>query len=241
MAGCRYPCAVKIPRRVRGYAYQTFYRLPGVVRRRIVRLVVPKYLVGAVNIIRDSEAPDPGRLLLLRQPPGRAWGLPAGLLKKYEQPAIGAARELFEESGVRLDPRELTPANPNAIVHALGWVDMIFFGAVPASTTPLVVDGGEVLEARWFPVDQLPRLTPNTEQLLGVYGIGPAAAGMRTSEADPTGGNAAEHQAAAQTVTVQNAAAPGITVPDAASDGPAAAGTPDGDSGTEASADDRRG
>ena len=102
-------------------------------------------------------------------------------------------------------------------------------------------DGGEVLEARWFPVDQLPRLTPNTEQLLGVYGIGPAAARMRTSEADPAGGNAAEHQAAAQTVTVQNAAAPGITVPDAASDGPAAAGTPDGDSGTEASAEDRRG
>jgi ADP-ribose pyrophosphatase YjhB (NUDIX family) len=145
MVGCRYPCAVKIPRRVRGYAYQTFYRLPGVVRRRIVRLVVPKYLVGAVNIIRDTEAPDPGRLLLLRQPPGRAWGLPAGLLKKYEQPAIGAARELFEESGVRLDPRELTPANPNAIVHALGWVDMIFFGAVPASTTPLAVDGGPLV------------------------------------------------------------------------------------------------
>lgn len=207
---------MKIPRRVRGYAYQTFYRLPGVVRRRIVRIFVPKYLVGGVNIIRDSEAPDPGRVLLLRQPPGRGWGLPAGLLKKYEQPAVGAARELFEESGVHLDPRDLTPANPNAILHALGWVDMVFFGAVPASTTPLVVDGGEVLEARWFPVDQLPRLTPNTEQLLGVYGIGPAAAGMRTSEADPAGGNAAEHRAAAQTVTPENAAAPGIGVPAAA-------------------------
>jgi len=222
---------VKIPRRVRGYAYQTFYRLPGVVRRRIVRIVVPKYLVGAVNIIRDSEAPDPGRLLLLRQPPGRGWGLPAGLLKKYEQPAVGAARELFEESGVRLDPQDLTPANPNAILHSLGWVDMIFFGAVPASTTPLVVDGGEVLEARWFPVNELPRLTPNTEQLLGVYGIGPAAAGMRTSKADPAGGNAAEHRAAAQTVTAENAAAPGITTP-ADSD---AAETP------EATAEERQG
>jgi 8-oxo-dGTP pyrophosphatase MutT (NUDIX family) len=198
---------------MRGYAYQMFYRLPGNVRRRIVRTIVPKYLVGAVNIIRDSEAPDPGRLLLLRQPPGRGWGLPAGLLKKYEQPAVGAARELFEESGVRLEPQDLTPANPNAILHALGWVDMVFFGAVPASTTPLVVDGGEVLEARWFPVSELPRLTPNTEQLLGVYGIGPAAAGMRTSEADPTGGNAAEHRAAAQTVTATNAAAPGIGTP----------------------------
>jgi 8-oxo-dGTP diphosphatase len=172
---------VKIPRRLRGYAYQTFYRLPVSVRRRLVRLVVPKYLVGAVTIVRDSHAADPGRLLLLRQPPGRRWGLPAGLLKRYEPPAVGAARELFEEAGVRIGPDDLEPARPNAIVHALGWVDMVFVGTVPAATTTLTVDGGEVLEARWFPMDDLPPLTPNTELLLGVYGIGPA--GDRSAEA----------------------------------------------------------
>ena len=165
-----------MPRRLRGYAYQTFYRLPGRVRRRMVRVVVQKYLVGAVAVIRDSEAPDPGRLLMLRQPPGRSWGLPAGLLKRREPPAVGAARELFEESGVRIRPDELIPAQPNAIVHALGWVDMVFFGAVPASSTALTVDGGEVLEARWFPLDDLPPLTPNTQLLLGHYGIWPSAA-----------------------------------------------------------------
>ena len=167
---------MNIHRRLRGVAYQTFYRLPLPLRRGIVRLIVPKYLVGAVAIIRDSESPDPGRLLLLRQPPGRSWGLPAGLLKKAEPPAVGAARELSEESGVVICPDDLTPAVPNAIVHAKGWVDTVFFGTVPASTTPLVVDGGEVLEARWFALDDLPRLTPNTEVLLGIYGLGPAAA-----------------------------------------------------------------
>jgi 8-oxo-dGTP diphosphatase len=166
-----------MPRRVRGYAYQTFYRMPGCVRRRIVRLVVPKYLVGAVAVVTDSEAAAPGRLLLLRQPPGRAWGLPAGLLKKREPPAVGAARELFEESGVEIDPGDLIPAVPNAIVHARGWVDTVYFGSVPGSATRLVVDGGEVLEARWWPLDGLPPLTPNTGLLLGVYGIGPLAFG----------------------------------------------------------------
>ncbi|MFI5491963.1 NUDIX hydrolase [Actinoplanes sp. NPDC051859] len=165
-----------MPRRLRGAAYQAFYRLPHGVRRRIVRFVVPKYLVGAVCIVRDSEAAEPGRLLLLRQPPGRGWGLPAGLLKKAEKPAVGAARELREESGVVIDPDDLTPAVPNAIVHAKGWVDTVFFGTVPASTTELVVDGGEVLEANWFPLDDLPRLTPATANLLGLYGIGPLAA-----------------------------------------------------------------
>jgi 8-oxo-dGTP diphosphatase len=166
---------VDIPRRVRGYAYQTFYRMPGLLRRRLVRLISPKYLVGAVTLVQDSEAPGAGRLLLLRQPPGRRWGLPAGLLKKHEPPVVGAARELFEESGVRLPIDELTPAVPNAIVHQQGWVDTVFLASVPASTTRLVVDGGEVLEARWFPIDELPPLTANTAKLLGLYGIGPWA------------------------------------------------------------------
>jgi 8-oxo-dGTP diphosphatase len=167
---------MKIPRRIRGAAYRTFYGMPSPLRRRIVRLMVPKYLVGAVCIVRDSEAADPGRLLLLRQPPeGKGWGLPAGLLKKAEPPHVGAARELHEESGVELDPEALTPGVPNAIIHPQGWVDTIFMAEVPASTTPLVVDGGEVLEARWFPLDDLPRLTPSTALVLGRYGMGPRA------------------------------------------------------------------
>jgi 8-oxo-dGTP pyrophosphatase MutT (NUDIX family) len=136
---------------------------------------VPKYTVGAVTLVLDSEAPGPGRLLLLRQPPGRAWGLPAGLLKRNEEPVVGAARELYEESGVRLDAAQLEPATPNAVVHLKGWVDMVYRASVPASATTLAVDGGEVLEARWFPLDDLPRLTVPTATLLGVYGIGPHA------------------------------------------------------------------
>jgi 8-oxo-dGTP diphosphatase len=162
-------------RQMRVYAYSAFYRMPSSVRRRIVRLVVPKYLIGAVTLVYDSDAPQPGRLLLLRQPPGRRWGLPAGLLKRRERPAAGAARELAEESGVALDPRELRPAVPNAIVHSAGWVDMVFTASVPAATTRLRVDGAEVLEAAWFPVDALPPLTRNTAALLADYGLGPWA------------------------------------------------------------------
>ncbi|HWS36803.1 MAG TPA: NUDIX domain-containing protein [Actinoplanes sp.] len=143
-------------------------------RRRIARLVSPKYLVGAVTVIRDSEKPD--HILLLRQPPGHGWGLPAGLLNARELPAVGAARELFEEAGVRVEPGDLTPGNPNAIIHpGVGSIDTVWFGAVPASTTPLTVDGGEVLEAAWFPLDALPKMTRPTERLLGIYGLGPRA------------------------------------------------------------------
>jgi 8-oxo-dGTP pyrophosphatase MutT (NUDIX family) len=162
-------------RSARALFYRAFYRLPHAVRRRLVRLAVPKYIVGAVTLLYDTEAPEPGRLLLLRQPPGKGWSLPAGLLQHREEPVVGAARELYEESGVRLAPEQLRPATPNAVVHLKGWVDCVFEARVPAASTPLVVDGGEVYEAAWYRLDDLPRLTTATARLLARYGIGPLA------------------------------------------------------------------
>lgn len=166
---------MNLPHPLRAAAYGAFYRLPIQLRRRLVRLVVPKYIVGAVTLVYDSEAAAPGRLLMLRQPPGRGWGLPAGLLQRAEPPIVGAARELAEETGIRLDPARLTPATPNAVVHTKGWVDVVFTVSLPSATTTLVADGAEVLEVAWHPLDKLPRLTRATAELLGRYGIGPNA------------------------------------------------------------------
>jgi ADP-ribose pyrophosphatase YjhB (NUDIX family) len=160
--------------RLRAIAFGVFYALSPALRRRLVRLLVPKYIVGAVALVRDAEAPPPGRLLLLRQPPGVGWGLPAGLLRRGEPPVVGCARELAEESGLVLDPDELTPATPNALIHTNGrWVDTVFEASVPASRVTLRADGAEVLEAAWHRLDALPPLTHPTARLLSYYGIGP--------------------------------------------------------------------
>ena len=75
--------------------YGLFYRLPHGMRRRLVRLATQKYIVGAVTLVRDADADvaGPGRLLLLRQPPGRGWTLPAGLLRRGEPPVVGVLRD----------------------------------------------------------------------------------------------------------------------------------------------------
>lgn len=159
--------------RLRGYAYQVFYRLPMRWRRRLVRAGTAKFVVGAVVLVRDPE----GRLVLLRQPPGRGWGLPAGLLKRGEGARHGAARELFEETGLRVDADDIRAMEPNALVHTTWrWVDLVFTVQVPVGAT-LTVDGGEVYEAVWYPLDGLPPLTPQAARLLGRYGLGPQAAG----------------------------------------------------------------
>ncbi len=121
---------------MRGVAYQTFYRLPQPrppPHRPDGRR--PSYLVGAVTLVRDSEADGAGRMLLLRQPPGRRWGLPAGPAQAPRGAGTSAAaRELFEESGVERRPGAIwRRPSPNAIVHVKGWVDMVFTVSVPAS------------------------------------------------------------------------------------------------------------
>lgn len=159
-------------RHLRTLGYAVFYRIPHRARIRLVRVAAPTYTVGAVVLVRDSE--QPGRLLLLRQPPGRGWTLPAGLLRRGESPLRGALRELVEETGIRLPPERVRPAVPNALVHHRGgWVDLVFEAEVPAGHTPLRVDGAEVYEAAWHRLDDLPRLTRATARLLGQYGIGP--------------------------------------------------------------------
>jgi ADP-ribose pyrophosphatase YjhB (NUDIX family) len=169
------PAAVRSRLRAAGYA--AFYRLPHRTRMRLVRVATPTYTVGAVILVRDAQAPPPGRLLLLRQPPGRGWTLPAGLLRRRESPEEGALRELVEETGIRLRPEQLTQAVPSAMVHHRGrWVDLVYEARVPAASTTLRVDGAEVYEAAWHPVDDLPPVTRATARLLGHYGLGPEAA-----------------------------------------------------------------
>jgi ADP-ribose pyrophosphatase YjhB (NUDIX family) len=156
----------------RSLFFGAFYRLPARWRRRLVRLGTAKYIIGAVVLVADESD---SQLLLVRQPPGRGWSLPAGLIKRGERPRVGAARELLEETGVKVDPEDLTPGQPNAVVHIRGrWVDVVFRATVP-DTVPLVPDGGEVLEVAWHPLAELPTLTVPTAHLLGYYDIGPRA------------------------------------------------------------------
>jgi 8-oxo-dGTP diphosphatase len=172
--------------RIRALAYRAAYALPGRVRRRLVRIVMPKFIAGAVVLVRDADARASGtglgRILLQRQPPGHGWSVPGGLLERGERPAFGAARELFEEAGVRVNPDDLTALNPNVIVHTGGrWIDCVFETYVPADTQ-FTVDGGEVLEAGWHRLDSLPPLTIPTARLLAHYGIGPYAEYPETYE-----------------------------------------------------------
>jgi 8-oxo-dGTP pyrophosphatase MutT (NUDIX family) len=164
---------VTLRRRVRAAAYRLAYRIPARWRRRIVRVLVPKYIAGAVVLVRDANAPPPGRILLLRQPPGHGWSIPGGLLDRGEPPHMAAIRELYEETGITVDPAEVKALDPNVIVHTDGrWIDCVFETYVVPDKV-FTPDGGEVLDVAWHRIDALPPLTVPTARLLATYGIGP--------------------------------------------------------------------
>lgn len=158
---------------MRRIAGTVFYSLPHPVRRRIVRIATPTYTLGSVVLVMDEGREQ---LLMLRQPPGKRWTLPAGLLNRREQPIEGARRELEEETGITTSLAELEPADPCAVVHTSGrWVDNVFRLVRDPETTEILVDGHEVWDAGWHPVGELPEMTRATAKLLSHYGLGPAA------------------------------------------------------------------
>ena len=72
------------------------------------------------------------------------WGLPGGHLEAGEDPASGAARELLEETGVRLDVAALRLWDSFEIFHAAyGSLDRMFVYAAPTELTDADIVCGE--------------------------------------------------------------------------------------------------
>src|SRR4030088_722903 len=73
---------------------------PGWMRHAFLRVLNPSFMVGAMALIQDNQ----GRILVLEHTYRREvpWGLPGGWLKHAESPESGLAREVFEETGLRV-------------------------------------------------------------------------------------------------------------------------------------------
>lgn len=124
----------------------------------------PKVAAGAL-VERDGQV----LLVLRRSGPGQGrWSIPAGFVEYDEQPAVTAARECHEETGLEV---ELT-----------GLLDVIPGGGLPGEASFMVVYGARVVggelkaaddaaAARFFdPADLPPLAFESTRQALGLTG-----------------------------------------------------------------------
>jgi ADP-ribose pyrophosphatase YjhB (NUDIX family) len=128
-------------------------RVPRIARRWLVRLAAPSFTVGAACVIARGD----GTILLVRLVYRNGWGLPGGLIKRNEDVAACARREVAEEVGLEV---ELT-SEPAVVVDSRPQrVDVVFRARPAAGVDPdaAFASSAEIREARWFPVDELPRL-----------------------------------------------------------------------------------
>ena len=134
-----------------------FARLPVGLRRVVARRMGVGYTVGALVLVEEGE-----RLLLIRPSYRRAWGLPGGLLRRREEPAVGAAREVREELGVRVEVLGGAVAVFDVIARR---IDVVYRARLAPGEEP-VATSAEVRELGWFTRSGLPELLPEAESAL---------------------------------------------------------------------------
>lgn len=140
-----------------------FYRrLPMRARSLLIRWGTPSFHVGSICVVERAD----GQMLLVRQSYRRdGWGFPGGLLRRNEEPADAARRELQEELGIAVELLGL----PVVVVDSPARrVDVIFSarlaeGSERPEQTP---HSPEIADARWFPPDGLPGLLPEATAAL---------------------------------------------------------------------------
>jgi 8-oxo-dGTP pyrophosphatase MutT (NUDIX family) len=111
-------------------------------------------------VVRD------GHLLMVQRSDNQAWTPVTGVLDPGEEPAVGALREVLEETGVTARVERLASVSAdNWITHVNGdqavYLDLTFVCSW-VSGEPYAADD-ESLDARWVPLDALPPMRPQLE------------------------------------------------------------------------------
>lgn len=117
-----------------------------VVSRNPLPVVVATVVDGdSALFVRRARAPQEG-----------CWSVPGGYMEMAESPAAGAARELGEETGIRVDPEDLTFVGTDyePLGEDDGVVSIVF--AVPRNrTTGDPVPGDEAAEIRFWTREEI--------------------------------------------------------------------------------------
>jgi ADP-ribose pyrophosphatase YjhB (NUDIX family) len=125
-------------------------KVPRQLRRRVIRLLTPSYTVGSIGVVEHD-----GKVLLVRLSYRNGWGMPGGLLERGEPPVLAVAREAREETGLAVEAQE----PPVVVVDTkVRRVDVVFRCSLSPGVDPSAAraTSPEILEARWWPVDDLP-------------------------------------------------------------------------------------
>jgi 8-oxo-dGTP pyrophosphatase MutT (NUDIX family) len=130
------------------------------------------WLPGVTVVVRD----DAGRVLLTRRADNGLWALVSGILDPGEEPAVAAAREALEETGVAVVVEDLVAVSTTGeITYPNGdrttYLDLLFTArpVSPEAAAGAHVADDENTDVGWFAPDALPEpLTASTAERLAL-------------------------------------------------------------------------
>lgn len=146
---------------IKNLAGKIWWRIPQLLRARLIRSTQPKFTVSVAAIVTN----DKKEVLVLDHffRPRFSWGLPGGFLDPFEPPEIGIKRELREEADIELENIRLVR------VRTIGRHIEILFRAI--SKGEARVNSREIRNFGWFPLDGLPLMSEtqllSLEEFLG--------------------------------------------------------------------------
>jgi ADP-ribose pyrophosphatase YjhB (NUDIX family) len=145
----------------------TWYRLTHPVYATAWRIVQPT-TVGVKAIVVDPA----GRVLLVKPRYQRLWTLPGGGVHKRETPEDAAARELREETGIRVDADDLVLVGVlSNVTEGKSDYIVMFALTLPGAVDP--IPGIEIETAGFYAQDALPEGTsPATKRRLSEFAGG---------------------------------------------------------------------
>jgi 8-oxo-dGTP pyrophosphatase MutT (NUDIX family) len=119
------------------------------------------WLPGVTAVV-SRGGPDVVQVLLVRRADNGAWTPVTGIPEPGEEPAMAAAREVLEETGIVAHVDRLASTGVHAgIVHANGdrasYLDLTF--ACTYVSGEAHVGDDESVDVRWFPHDDLPAMS----------------------------------------------------------------------------------
>jgi ADP-ribose pyrophosphatase YjhB (NUDIX family) len=122
----------------------------------------PLWLSGVTAVVLDGP-----RVLLVRRGDTGEWAPVSGILEPGEEPAVGAAREAEEETGVVVEVERLVSVGTtDEITYPNGdrasYLDLTFRCRYLSGAAR--VNDDESLEVAWWPVDALPPMPADFRQ-----------------------------------------------------------------------------
>ena len=130
---------------------------------------------GEPSVTTDTVAYNGDKILLIRRgnyPYKNFWALPGGFFEKSDEDLnFGAQRELKEETGIDIDPkyfRQIKTYGHN-FDPRMKIVDVAFSVRVSKKDMDKVKGLDDACDARWFQIDELPKLAFHHEQIINDF------------------------------------------------------------------------